>query len=365
MDWGFPNLHFQRWSDAKFGPAYYGEIKKIPRALWADYLDWYAETLELPIEYDTDVQEIDWDQDRQCFRLGTSRGVECAQYVVICSGIESAGNHRFPPFVTDVLPRTAYAHTMEPIAGQSLTGRDIVVIGGGASAFDTANMALDAGAARVDMMIRRPNLPAVHRMCWGSKWNGYHRHYIELPDDLRWSYSLADMELGVPPPRDTYYEAIRDDRFTLYGSAAIDTLRYEHGRIVGCYGGAIMEHDFMICGTGSRNRISDQRELAALLPGVQLWKDAFVDHGQRSHPELEHSPYLGPALQLTPKSPDSAHVSRVYYLCSGVAHLSGFRCNLSGLQFAAPRICHDISKNLFLAHARDVKQAFDDYALWE
>lgn len=365
LEWGVPNLHFQRWCDASFGPDYYPSITKIPRVLWADYLDWYAEILDLPISYEVEVSDIAWSAEDDCFVLTTSSGPERARFVVVCTGIESAGQARFPAPVTAALPREAYSHTMQDLAVEDVAGRDVVVIGGGASAFDTANVALAAGARRVDLMLRRPHLPPVHRVCWGSKWNGFHRHYIELPDEMKWAYSLADLDLGVPPPRDTYYEAIRDPRFNIYGSAGIDDLAYRDGRIHGVYGGTRLVHDFMICGTGSRNSVLEQTELKSLLPHLRLWRDVYIPNGMASHPELEASPYLGDALQFTPKSEERAFVRRVYYLCSGVAHLSGFRCNLSGLQYAAPRVCHDISRQLFVRHADEVKHAFDVYSMWE
>ena len=365
MEWGIPNLHFQRWADARYGEDYFTGIRKIPRLVWADYLDWYGDILRLPVDYDVKVESVDWNGAARCFDLVTSNGPVRAQFVVICAGIESAGLYRFPPQVTAALPRTAYSHTMEDMPGDRIVDRDIVMIGAGASAFDTANAALEAGARSVDMMVRRPDLPQAHRSCWGSKWNGYHRHYIDLPDALKWSYSLGDLDLGVPPPRDTYYEAIRDPRFTLYGSAGIDSLAFEDGKIVGSYGGRTFRHDYMICGTGSQNSVSDQCELAPLLPKIALWRDVFDPAGQDTHPELEGSPYLGTSLQFTPLDPGDSYLGRVYYLCSGVAHLSGFRCNLSGLQFAAPRVCHDISRQLFLDHADEVKAAFDTYNLWE
>jgi hypothetical protein len=365
LDWGFPNLHFQRWADAKFGEDYYRSIRKIPRVLWAEYLDWYGGLLNLPIEYNVWVKDIAWRPASDCFELQTSRGQVQAQFVVVCTGIESAGNGFIPPLVQDNLPADVYAHTMEDIPAEKLESRDVVVMGGGAGAFDTANVALRAGARSVDLMVRRPNLPAIHRVCWGSKWDGYHRHYIELPDHVKWAYSLADLELGVPPPRHTYYEAIGDDRFRIYGSAGIDALCYRGERIFGVYGGSEFSHDFMVCGTGSRNSLADQDELKSISPLVRLWKDVYLPNGMATRPELELSPYLGKALQFLPKDLADEFVSRVYYLCSGVAHLSGFRCNLSALQYAASRVCHDISRSLFLMHAPEVKQAFDEYSNWE
>jgi FAD-dependent urate hydroxylase len=365
LHWGFPNLHFQRWCDLKFGEDYFRSISKIPRLIWAEYLDWFGEVLNLPIEYDVNVTDIRWRADRECFELETTNGIERAQFVVLCTGIESAGLQRFPQLVRDKLPAAVYSHTMEDLPSDRLAGQDIVVIGGGASAFDTANAALEAGAASVDLMIRRENLPPIHRVCLASRWHGYHRHYIELSDEMKWAYSLADLDLGVPPPRDTYYEAIRDDRFNIYGGAGIESLRYERGKIVGSYGGAEMRHDYMICGTGAQNSLSDQKELQSVLPSIRLWKDGYIPNGLPTHPELENSPYLGSSLQFLPRNDKDTFVSRIYYLCSGVAHLSGFRCNLSGLQYAAQRVCHDISRALFIENEQQIKAAFDNHTGWE
>lgn len=365
LHWGVPNLHFQRWCDTKYGDDYFRSIKKIPRLLWADYIDWVTAVLELPVEYNTEVELVSWRDDRRCFELETSAGVVSAQFVVVATGIESAGLQRFPKFVPERLPPEAYSHTMQDLPIDRLEGRDVVVIGGGASAFDTANAALEAGARTVDLLIRRENLPPVHRVCLGSRWHGYHRHYVELSDAMKWAYSLADLDLGVPPPRDTYYEAIRDARFNIYGSAGIDDLRFENGKIVGLYGGEEMRHDFMICGTGACNSLADQAELKPLLPFIELWKDGHVPEGQASHPELENSPYLGMALQFQPRNARDDFVGRVYYLCSGVAHLSGFRCNISGLPYASERVCHDISRTLFIDNEQEIKTAFDNHVGWE
>ncbi len=365
LHWGFPNLHFQRWCDTKFGEDFFQSIKKIPRLVWAEYLDWFGEVLDLPIAYNVNVSDIAWRDDLECFELETSNGVEHAQFVVLCTGIESAGQQRYPQFVRENLPSHAYSHTMDDLPVDRFADRDVVVIGGGASAFDTANAALEAGARSVDLLVRRENLPPIHRVCLASRWHGYHRHYIELSDEMKWAYSLADLDLGVPPPRDTYYEAIRDGRFNIYGSAGIETVRYENGKIVGRYGGVEMRHDYMICGTGSRNSLADQGELQSLLPSIRRWRDGYIPNGLATHPELENSPYLGPALQFLPRSDRDHFVSRVYYLCSGVAHLSGFRCNLSGLQYAAERVCHDISRTSFVENEPQIKAAFDRHTDWE
>jgi thioredoxin reductase len=368
MEWGLPNLHFKTWSAARHGEEYFDSIEYIPISIWADYLDWYAETTKLPIEYQTCVTQIRRNKKESYFEIETDKGTACAKFVVMAMGQESAGQHQCPSEVVQALPASAYAHTMDDISIDKLSGRDIVVIGGGASAFDTANVAMAAGARSVDVMIRRKMLPAKHIYCWGSRWLGFNRHYVDLPDKMKWAYSLADLENGVPPPRDTYFEAVRDPRFRLFSSSPIDSLSYRGGKIVGRYGGTEFEHDFMVCGTANRTYVVQQPELRTIVPAVRLWKDAYKPADGRSYPSLEFSPYLGPAMQFQPKDEKDRYVSRIYFLGSGghgASRLSGYRCHLSGMQFTAPAICHDISKEMFLDHQEEIKKAFDAYDGWD
>ncbi|HJU12618.1 MAG TPA: NAD(P)/FAD-dependent oxidoreductase [Candidatus Binataceae bacterium] len=368
MEWGLTNLHFRTWAGAKYGPDYYESIEYIPISVWAEYLDWYAEATNLPIQYETCVNQILWNSEEEYFEIDTNRSRFKAKFVVMAMGQESAGEHQCPPEVTHALPTAAYAHTMDDIPAEKFAGRDIVIIGGGASAFDTANFAMAAGARSVDMMIRRKMLPSKHIYCWGSRWLGFNRHYVDLPDKMKWAYSLADLENGVPPPRDTYFEAISDARFRLFSSSPIDALLYRNGKIVGRYGGTEFEHDFMVCGTANRTYIVHQPELKTIIPHIKLWKDAYKPHDGKTHPSLEFSPYLGRAMQFQPKEEQHSYVSRIFFLGSGghgASRLSGYRCHLSGMQFTAPAICYEISKQVFLDHQEEIKTAFDAYDDWD
>ena len=62
--------------------------------------------------------------------------------------------------VHENLPKEYWAHTTESIDFAPLAGKRVAVIGAGASAFDYAATALEAGAAGVDLFFRRPELPS-------------------------------------------------------------------------------------------------------------------------------------------------------------------------------------------------------------
>jgi cation diffusion facilitator CzcD-associated flavoprotein CzcO len=364
LDWGIPNLNVRRWCDARYGEEYWHSITYIPRLLWAEYLEWYGNVLELPIQNNTDIQTITWDAAQHCFLLHSAQTSYKARFIILATGMECAGGKSIPPIVTEQLPPSCYVHTMDLPDVASLAGKRIVILGGGASAFDTAIAALNAGAEQVDIVIRRAKLPNLNRVRW-SEWNGYHRHYIDLPDALKWYYSLEEFRLGQLPPPHTYYEAMRRPNLTLYTDAPVQQLAYKAGKIEGLYGDRTLYHDLLICGTGFCTDLSQQPELSTFADQIARWKDRYQPEPGSGHAELEQYPYLGKNLELTPKHPEHDYLRRCYYLSSGAALLSGFRANLSGLQFALPRVLYDIGRQLFLEHQDEIRADFDRYDILE
>jgi FAD-dependent urate hydroxylase len=360
LDWGIPNLNVQRWCIARYGKTYWQQMTYIPRLLWAEYLDWYSDVLALPVQTNTDIETITWNEAAQWFELHSSQMVYQARFVVLATGITGAGGKFMPEIVTASLPPDRYAHTSDAIDFAQLAGQRVAIVGGGASAFDNANAALAAGADRVDLMIRRATLPNVNRIRW-SEWNGYHRHFIDLDDEAKWNYTLAEVHLGQLPPAHTYYEAMSHPRFHLYTKASIEQLSFDR-EIIGIYGDKQMRHDFLICGTGFNNSLVYQPELRHLAPHMQLWRDVYQPKPGYENLEMANYPYLGKNFEFLPRDAGHDYLQRVYYLSSGIGWLSGFRAYLSGLQFAAPRVCYAIGRHLFLEHQTEIREAFDRYA---
>ncbi|MEO0536160.1 MAG: NAD(P)/FAD-dependent oxidoreductase [Cyanobacteria bacterium P01_A01_bin.123] len=368
LDWEIANLNFRRWCAARHGDDYWQRIHYIPRLLWATYLDWYGQVLDLPIQNDTDIQDITWNTAERCFELQAYYQGKPERYktrfIIFATGMECAGGKNVPDIVRDRLPAHCYHHTMDDLDFPSFADQRVMIIGGGASAFDNAILLLKAGAQSVDIAIRRPKLPNLNRIRW-SEWNGYHRHFIDLPDAMKWTYSLAEFRLGQLPPPHTYYQAISHPRLTLYTNAPVKQLDYKQGEIVGLYGDRTLHHDTLICGTGFITNLDHQNELGTLAPQIARWRDRFNPLPGDEQAEMANYPYLNTTLGFTPKSPDHGYLSRCYYLSSGAALLSGFRANLSGLQFALPRIAYDIGRQLFIEHQDEIRAAFDAYDVKE
>jgi cation diffusion facilitator CzcD-associated flavoprotein CzcO len=64
------------------------------------------------------------------------------------------------------LPSSICVHTAQPIDFASLRGKQIAVIGAGASAFDNAATALEAGAAEVHLFCRRADIQVIQPYRW-------------------------------------------------------------------------------------------------------------------------------------------------------------------------------------------------------
>jgi len=368
LEWGIPNLHFCRWCVACYGNQYWESIDYVPRSLWAEYLDWYGRVLSLPIQNDTEIHRVIWNESEQCFWLhATHRGVSDlykARFVIFATGIECAGGKNIPAIIKENLPTHCYQHTMDRIDFSALRGKRVMIVGGGASAFDNALLSLKAGADSVDLTIRRQRLPDLNRIRW-SEWNGYHRHYIDLPDQDKWDYSLSELRIGQLPPAHTYHQAVSQSRFSLHVNAPVREISYEGREIVGTYGEQLMRHDALICGTGFVTDIDQQAVLSELSPFVARWRDRFTPPPEQQHNDLSNFPYLGKSLEFTPLSPEHSYLNRCYYLSCGAAYLSGFRANLTDLQFALPRIIYNIGKQLFIEHQDEIKADFDAYDIRE
>ena len=70
-----------------------------------------------------------------------------------------------PATIAEALPDEHYAHTSDQIDFRARR-QGVAVIGAGASAFDNAAMALEAGAASVELFVRRKQLPTINPNRW-------------------------------------------------------------------------------------------------------------------------------------------------------------------------------------------------------
>src|SRR5262249_53975299 len=146
-----PNLTPRAWYEARFGRRAWQQIEKVPPQVWRKYLDWYRDVLEIPVENNVEVTSIEPAGDHLRAQLRHAKRVEWAhaRKIVLATGFDGNGAWRAPRALVARLPAERYAHAADEIDFRGLRGLRVGVLGAGASAFDNAAAALEAGAASV------------------------------------------------------------------------------------------------------------------------------------------------------------------------------------------------------------------------
>ena len=309
---GFANLTFRAWFEAQFGPVAWKAVHRIPRLQWMSYLRWYRRMIDLPIENEVEVLDIVGDGQAICLRL-RSRGGErhiAARRVLLATGRDGLGG----PFVPDLvrpLKRQYWAHSSDDINFSALKGKTVGVIGAGASAVDNAAEALEAGAARVAMLVRRPDVPRVNRgMGIGSPgmWHGFNR----LTPAQRWSIAQHIADHAIPPPRDSMLRCSRHKHFSIIARCAPRRVWVEDGRVRLDTSRGLLAFDYLILCTGFTVDWSRRPELASLAPHVLRWRDRFQPEDRNDYEQAD-DPFLGGDLEFLERMPGAAAwVERVH-----------------------------------------------------
>ncbi len=346
---GVPSLTFRAWYEARSGAGAYAALGKAPRAVWMDYLVWYRKVLALPVTSAAALRGIG--PDRGVLRLEVERAGAIrplwARRVVLATGREGFGGFRVPA-VLAALPADRVSHTGEAIDFARLKGRQIAVLGGGASAVDNAACALEAGAAAVHMFLRQPAMPRIHKFLPFAH-PGFVHGFATASDAQRWRAILVPTQAGVPPPRDSLLRCTRHAAFRLHPGAAWHTAALENGAIVADTGAGRFVLDHVIAATGFRVDIAAVPELAALAPHVALWRDRYAPPAGEEHEEMGRYPYLRPDFALQEKiAGDAPWLSAIRVFSNAATQSLGFiSSDVPGLSEGAARLAAGLAADLF------------------
>lgn len=345
---GFSNLTFRAWFEAQFGTAAWSKVHRIPRLQWMDYLRWYRRMIGVPIENDTALVDLTGDKDFVILTLRSPSGTRkvAARRVVLSNGREGLGGAHVPKMFRG-LDKRYVRHSVEDIDFEALRGKTVGVIGAGASGVDNAAEALEHGATRVAMMLRRPDVPRINKgMGIGSAgfWVGFH----SLTDAQKWSIVNYIDEQASPPPRDSMLRATRHKNFSIFARTAPVAVEIKDNRVLLDTTRGKFAFDFLILATGLNVDWSQRPELAALKPHIQLWRDHFLPEGQTEFAQAEH-PYLGPGMEFIERAPGTAPwVTRIHcftfpaYLSHGP--ISG---DIPAISVGAARVAEGVARGLF------------------
>lgn len=350
-DWGIPSLTFRAWFDAQWGPDAWERLDKIPNAQWQDYMIWLRDVTNVPIRNNCTLTGFNWNGKGFTISIDEPEGQRKidARKIVFCTGIEGGGDWHIPRAVQANLPKEAYAHASDPdIDFSSLSGKRVAVLGAGASAFDQAATALEAGAASVHLFTRREQLHRVQAYKHLEQ-AGFLRSFPRLPDEWRWRFMDYLLTLREPPPKETVARVTKHPNFTLVTGADTDGLSFNDGAIEMDTPKGSFTADFLICGTGFIVDLALRAEFAQIHQDVACWADRYLPPAGEENEALSRYPYLGPGFEFLEKFPGEAPYLRHLHLFTFGSTLSqGFSGGgMNGLKYALPRLLDGIVGGLY------------------
>ncbi|CAM2764143.1 NAD(P)/FAD-dependent oxidoreductase [Komagataeibacter xylinus] len=353
---GLPGLTFRAWYEARFGTVAWDGLDKIPRQTWMVYLEWLRHVLDLPVRNGVTLTNVARAADGVLALTVVQDGVTetlLCRHLVLATGRDGLGGSYVPPVIAG-LPRDYWRHSADPIDFAALKNRRVVVVGAGASAMDNAATALEAGAARVDMVIRRATLPAVNKFT-GIGSMGVVQGFVGLPDGWKWRFMDTVLDAQTPPPRPSVLRVSSHPNAFFHLSCPIDRLEMAGNAVRLHTPRGVMETDFIIAATGFCADMSRRPELAAMAPHIRLWKDRFTPAAQdmpsgHVSAELATSPDLGPGFEFLEKVPGSCPWLKYVHCFCFPATLSHGKVSgdIPAISDGAERLARHITRALFV-----------------
>ena len=361
---GLPNLTFRAWYEAQHGEASWGELGKIPRGMWMDYLVWYRRVLDLPVENGVQLEAITPASHGLDLTLRHADGrteQAATRKLILATGREGQARARIPAPFAPYLGQQV-SHTIHEIDFVTLAGKDVAVIGLGASALDNAACALEAGARQVTVLARTPTVPRINK-AKGIVYGGFTHGFPTLPPE--WRVKLLDYvsSYRVAPPRDTLLRVFRHENAVLSLDSPVRSASLDDGRLQLELPERSLTVDHVILGTGFAIDLSAPAELADYAPLIRTHADLLADHATPAQAEWLAFPALSSSFQFVEREPGSAaFLQDIYCFTYAAAMTHG---NVSGdipaVSEGAERLAQGMAGDFFSANLTDHWQAMLDF----
>ena len=351
-DLDIPSLTYQSWHEARFGEEGWRNLELIPRELWAEYLLWFRCVIGVPMRNGCEVVEIaPAPGGLLAATVESGAGIEIlyARKIVLATGQEGMGDWTIPEPLRH-LPSSLCVHAAQPIDFAALRGKQVAVIGAGASAFDNAATALEAGAAAVHLLCRRAEIQVIQPYRWLT-FRGFLRHFCDLDDAWRWRFMRAILEMREGFPQATYDRCARHANFHLHGGAPIEAAEERgHGVELRTPRG-VLSVDFVICGTGIDMNFAGRRELRNCAANIATWADRYQPPVDERSPRLGRFPYLADDYTLLERDPGKTPwITDIHvFAIASTMSFGPSGSSINAMTTAVPKLVHGLTRGLFRA----------------
>ncbi|XSC45747.1 NAD(P)-binding domain-containing protein [Bradyrhizobium sp. RDT10] len=351
-DLDIPSLTYQSWHQARFGEQDWWNLDLISRELWAEYLLWFRRVLDLPVRNGCEVIEISPAAGGLlAAKVQTVAKVDMvfARKIVLATGQEGMGDWTIPESLRH-LPSSFCVRAAQPIDFADLRGKRVAVIGAGASAFDNAATALEAGAAEVDLFCRRAEIQVIQPYRWLT-FRGFLRHFCDLDDAWRWRFMRAVLEMREGFPQATYDRCARHVNFRLQEGAPIEGAKeMAHGVELQTPRG-VFAADFVICATGIDMNFAGRPELRNCAANIATWADRYQPPPDERSPRLERFPYLADDYALMERvAGETPWIGDIHvFAIASTMSFGASGSSINAMTTAVPKLVHGLTRGLFRA----------------
>lgn len=357
-EFGVPGLSFRAWFETTRGVEAYDRLDRIPRLVWAEYVDWVTRALAVPVRHQTRLLGIAPAESHLVVQLevtdasGTHLVEESTRKIVLANGIEGTGGGTRPAGIGQ-LPAHLAAHTGDLIDVASLAGRSVGVLGAGASAFDTASVALEAGAAEVHLFTRRPELLIQGPGGFPPGSLGARNNYARRSDAEKWEQKVTLGRKGRSTTLASVQRAAAHAGFHVHLNAGWEGTRViERDGTEGVEveaGDGTHVFDFVISGAGYQYDPRTRDDLAGIADHIALWEDRYPAPVGLEDAGLAAHPYLGAGFEFLEKHPGEAPwLSRIHTFSAAAGVSFGYPIgDVQSLAPEIPRLVDAIGRDLF------------------
>jgi cation diffusion facilitator CzcD-associated flavoprotein CzcO len=360
-----PSLTYQSWHEARFGKENWQALDLIPRKLWAEYLVWFKRAVGLTVRNGCELLEIGPAADGLLAATVAYQGATSILYarkVVLATGQEAMGNWTIPEPLRH-LPSRLVARPSDPIDFAALAGRTVAVIGAGATAFDNAAAALEAGAAEVHLLCRRAKIQVIQPYRWLT-FRGFLRHFCDLDDVWRWRFMRAILELREGFPQATYDRCARFSNFHLHQGSPVETAQeVGDGIQLQTPRGALSAH-FVISGAGTEIDFAERRELKKFAGNIATWVDRYQPPDDEQSPRLGRYPYLADDYAFTERVAGATPWINNIHLFAFASTMSfgPSGSSINAMTTAIPKLVYGLTRGLFRA---DIERHWNSFKAYD
>lgn len=350
---GIPALSFRAFWEAQHGTEEWERIYRVPRTAWMEYLTWFRRVTALPVLNRWRLLALEPVEGGTMLRLrfATPGGeaVRHARSVVLATGAKGAGGHALPPDIARAVPADRIVHALDVFDAAVFRGRRVGILGAGASAFDLGIAALEAGATRAEVCVRRPTLPRDNPRRWMES-AGFLAHYPDLPDARKWAYAQHLREIGQPPPQPTFDAAMATPGFAIRTGFPWESIRWTGSEIVVEGGGQRVAYDHLAVATGFRSDLAYCPELAEVARYAALWADRFDPPPGQENARMARAPYLDRNGAFTERVAGTAPwLGRIFTIISSAnLSLGPVASSVSTMKYVAPWLVEGVKRRLLL-----------------